>query len=139
MGIVQKAIDEDHNGNYQEAYRQYENSLEYFMMALKCMMLFLLYALSDTHSFPAPDEKNDKLKIIIRNKVTEYLGRAEKLKEYLARPEEARSRSAIGSNGTASGVGGKTKGGDDADDAEIKKLRAGLSSALRPLFRPLLH
>jgi len=88
------------------------------------------------------DEKNDKLKIIIRNKVDEYLGRAEKLKEYLTRSEETRSRSALGSNGAATGgVGGKTKGGpDDTDDAEIKKLRAGLSSAVPLLpFSCLSH
>jgi vacuolar protein-sorting-associated protein 4 len=70
------------------------------------------------------------LKLIIRNKIAEYLGRAEKLKEHLAKNEESRSRSALGSNGAAtSGVGGKTKGADDADE-EVKKLRAGLSSAL---------
>lgn len=34
--IVQKAIDEDTNQNYAEAYKQYQNSLDYFMMALKC-------------------------------------------------------------------------------------------------------
>ena len=34
--IVQKAIDEDVNQNYQEAYKQYQNSLDYFMLALKC-------------------------------------------------------------------------------------------------------
>ncbi|KAF8320026.1 AAA-domain-containing protein [Clavulina sp. PMI_390] len=113
VAIVQKAIDEDHNGNYQEAYRQYQNSLEYFVMALKY-------------------EKNEKLKTIIRNKTEEYLGRAEKLKEYLAKAEESKSRGALGANGAAtSGVGGKTKGsGEDGDDAELKKLRAGLSSAI---------
>jgi len=34
--IVQKAIDEDINQNYAEAYKQYQNALDYFMMALKC-------------------------------------------------------------------------------------------------------
>ncbi|KAE8227590.1 hypothetical protein CF326_g7508, partial [Tilletia indica] len=33
--IVQKAIDEDVKQNYVEAYKQYQNALEYFMMALK--------------------------------------------------------------------------------------------------------
>jgi hypothetical protein len=37
--IVQKAIDEDVNQNYPEAYKQYQNALDYFMMALKCAFI----------------------------------------------------------------------------------------------------
>ena len=46
----------------------------------------------------------------------------------------------MGANGAATGgVGGKTKGSaDDTDDAEIKKLRAGLSSAVPLLLCPSL-
>lgn len=87
----------------------------------------LMFNLTDT------DEKNDKLKIIIRNKIDEYLGRAEKLKEYLAKGEEPRSRGAVGANGATSGVGGKAKGGDEGD-AEVAKLRAGLSSMSFPIL-----
>ena len=32
---MQRAIDEDVKHHYQEAYTQYQNSLDYFMMALK--------------------------------------------------------------------------------------------------------
>jgi len=39
--IVQKAIDEDVKQNYPEAYRQYQNSLDYFMLALKCTLQFI--------------------------------------------------------------------------------------------------
>ncbi|KAG8937243.1 Vacuolar protein sorting-associated protein 4 [Tulasnella sp. 419] len=113
--IVQKAIDEDVNQNYAEAYRQYQNSLDYFMMALKY-------------------EKNENLKGLIRSKVNEYLGRAEKLKEHLSSQEEKRARNAIGANGketSGSGGSGKRKDADDEDqDPEVKKLRAGLSSAI---------
>ncbi|KAK7019720.1 Vacuolar protein sorting-associated protein 4 [Paramarasmius palmivorus] len=62
--IVQKAIDEDVKQNYSEAYKQYMNSLDYFMLALKY-------------------EKNDKSKLLIRTKINEYLARAEMLKEHL--------------------------------------------------------
>lgn len=106
------------------------------MMALKCTTSYHyrvrpeLCILTFNAVIIALDEKNDKLKIIIRNKIDEYLGRAEKLKEYLAKAEESKSRSAMGANGAStSGVGGKTKGTEtDGDDAEIKKLRAGLTS-----------
>ncbi|PWN49285.1 putative VPS4-vacuolar sorting protein [Violaceomyces palustris] len=113
--IVQKAIDEDVKQNYQEAYKQYQNSLDYFMMAMKY-------------------EKNDKLKELIRKKFTEYLDRAEKLKEHLAKSNEDRSRRAVGANGAERGVGGSNgakKDEEDGDvDPETKKLRAGLSSAI---------
>lgn len=33
---MQKAIDEDTKHNYAEAYKYYQNSLDYFMLALKC-------------------------------------------------------------------------------------------------------
>jgi hypothetical protein len=34
--MVQRAIDEDNKQNYAEAYRQYQNALDYFMLAMKC-------------------------------------------------------------------------------------------------------
>jgi vacuolar protein-sorting-associated protein 4 len=34
--IVQRAIDEDVKQNYAEAYKQYQNALDYFMLAMKC-------------------------------------------------------------------------------------------------------
>ncbi|KIO28383.1 hypothetical protein M407DRAFT_182013 [Tulasnella calospora MUT 4182] len=113
--IVQKAIDEDTNQNYAEAYKQYQNSLDYFMMALKY-------------------EKNDALKGLIRSKINEYLGRAEKLKEHLNAQEDKRAKAAVGANGKetggAGGSGQKKGNEDDDNDPEIKKLRAGLSSAI---------
>jgi vacuolar protein-sorting-associated protein 4 len=33
---VQKAIEEDVKQNYAEAIKQYQNSLNYFMLAMKC-------------------------------------------------------------------------------------------------------
>ncbi|CAD6896767.1 unnamed protein product [Tilletia laevis] len=112
--IVSKAIDEDVKLNYAEAYKQYQNALEYFMMALKY-------------------EKNEKLKELIRNKLVEYLDRAEKLKEHLAKSQETKGRRAVGANGGESGVAGSGNGAkedDDGIDPETKKLRAGLSSAI---------
>jgi hypothetical protein len=34
--FVQKAIDEDVKQNYEEAYKGYQNALDYLMLALKC-------------------------------------------------------------------------------------------------------
>ena len=38
---MQVAIDEDKKQNYPEAYKQYQNALDYFMLALKCLFALL--------------------------------------------------------------------------------------------------
>ena len=49
----------------------------------------------------AADEKNDKLKTLIKSKIKEYLDRAEKLKVHISNQEQ-RSKSAIGADGKPS-------------------------------------
>lgn len=45
--LVQRAIEEDTKQNYAEAYKQYQNALDYFMLALKCApILFIPRAIS---------------------------------------------------------------------------------------------
>ncbi|KZT22085.1 AAA-domain-containing protein [Neolentinus lepideus HHB14362 ss-1] len=108
--IVQRAIDEDTRLNYAEAYKQYNNALDYFMLALKY-------------------EKNPSSKALIRGKVDEYLSRAETLKKHLEEVETKKTKRAVGANGV--GSNGKKKEGDDDDgDPEVKKLRSGLASAI---------
>lgn len=83
-------------------------------------------------------EKNPKLKELVRTKFVEYLDRAEKIKQHLASSQESKGRAALGANGGEKGVGGSANGkkdgngedGEDGVDAETKKLRAGLSSAI---------
>lgn len=36
IGIVKEAIEQDTKQNYQEAYKLYQNSLDFFLLALKC-------------------------------------------------------------------------------------------------------
>ncbi|KAF7293750.1 AAA-domain-containing protein [Mycena chlorophos] len=105
--IVQKAIDEDVKQNYAEAYKQYQNALDYFMLAMKY-------------------EKNEKSRTLIRAKINEYLARAETLKEHLVNGEK--NKKAAVANG-AGGAGGKK---DDASssDPELEKLRGALSQAI---------
>ncbi|CAB4376082.1 putative vacuolar sorting ATPase Vps4 [Rhizophagus irregularis] len=115
--IVKKATDEDNKGNYEQAYKYYNNALDYFMHAMKY-------------------EKNERTKESIRKKFTEYLNRAEKLKEFLANQDDSRQKKAIGANGSEKGGGGgkgRKKNGsedDDNEDAETKKLQSALTSAI---------
>ncbi|KAI8923909.1 P-loop containing nucleoside triphosphate hydrolase protein [Entophlyctis helioformis] len=122
--IVKRATEEDGKGNFEEAYKLYTNSLEYFMTAMKY-------------------EKNDKLKESIRKKFTEYLDRAEKLKDYLNKQQKKKKPVPAGGGGGASNGKKKEESDDDEeddddgdgtgkkkDDAETKKLKDALSGAI---------
>lgn len=93
-------------------------------------------------SAPHADEKNPKLKDLIRSKVEEYLDRAEKLKEHIAASEAKAKADADGGRKAVSGGGGGAqakKGQGEDDDADTKKLRDGLSSASSRFPRPAPH
>ncbi|KIJ62102.1 hypothetical protein HYDPIDRAFT_30654 [Hydnomerulius pinastri MD-312] len=73
IDIVQQAIEEDTKQNYPEAVRQYTDALDYFMLAQKY-------------------EKNEKSKLLIRRKCTEYSDRAATLGKYLKAQEGGKQR-----------------------------------------------
>ena len=101
IDLVQKAIEYDTATQYEEAYTAYYNGLDYLMLALKY-------------------EKNPKSKELIRAKFTEYLQRAEQLKQHLDEEQEAKKKES-----TSVGSG---KGDEDTEDG--KKLRGALSGAI---------
>jgi vacuolar protein-sorting-associated protein 4 len=86
---VQRAINEDRKQNYGEAHRQYLSSVNYFKLALKCNVL--LSALPIIIPTRHTDEKTDKNKRLIQSKITEYLSRADALKEYLKREKSKKN------------------------------------------------
>jgi len=101
ISLVQQATEKDTAKDYQEAFRLYQLSLEYFMTAMKY-------------------EKNDKCKQTIKSKVVEYMQRAEKIKELLDKPQPV---------ATSSG-GGKGKDGKNENDEEKQKFQDSLSGAI---------
>lgn len=108
INFVQKAIEADTATRYEEAYKLYYLGLDYLMLALKY-------------------EKNQKTKELIKSKFTEYLTRAEQLKEHLEKQE---SSSSAETSATGSTKAKKSGGDDDADDADTKKLRGALAGAI---------
>jgi vacuolar protein-sorting-associated protein 4 len=40
IDVVKKATEEDQNKNYEEALRLYENGVEYFLHAIKCLPIY---------------------------------------------------------------------------------------------------
>lgn len=107
ISLVQQATEKDAAKDYQEAFRLYQLSLEYFMTALKY-------------------EKNDKCKQTIRQKVVEYMNRAEKLKEFLDKAS-TKTPVAQGSSKQSPKGGGED---DKEENEEAKKMKDSLGSAI---------
>uniref|UniRef100_A0A4W2DS86 vesicle-fusing ATPase n=1 Tax=Bos indicus x Bos taurus TaxID=30522 RepID=A0A4W2DS86_BOBOX len=70
IDLASKAAQEDKAGNYEEALQLYQHAVQYFLHVVKY------------------EAQGDKAKQSIRAKCTEYLDRAEKLKEYLKKREK---------------------------------------------------
>ncbi|KAL3518529.1 hypothetical protein ACH5RR_021118 [Cinchona calisaya] len=118
---VRQAVQEDDSGNYAKAFPLYMNALEYFKTHLKY-------------------EKNPKIREAITHKFTEYLRRAEEIREVLDGggggaghgDAAAVSTRPKGKPKDGSGGGGGEGGGGEGEgeDPEKAKLRAGLNSAI---------
>jgi len=72
LSILHGACENDKKGNYREAVRGYSLALEAFLSVLKM-------------------EKNDRIKSQLKEKVAEYMNRAEYLKELIANQEKGES------------------------------------------------
>ncbi|KAG6761753.1 hypothetical protein POTOM_034986 [Populus tomentosa] len=106
---VKQAVQEDNAGNYSKAFPLYMNALEYFKTHLKY-------------------EKNPKIREAITQKFTEYLRRAEEIRTVL--DEGGPGPNSNGDAAVATRPKTKPKDGEDGDDPEKDKLRAGLNSAI---------
>ncbi|KAI3450701.1 hypothetical protein Pfo_007366 [Paulownia fortunei] len=106
---VRQAVSEDNAGNYAKAFPLYMNALEYFKTHLKY-------------------EKNPKIKEAITQKFTEYLRRAEEIRAVL--DEGGSGPAANGDAAVATRPKTKPKDGNDGEDGDKEKLRAGLNSAI---------
>eukprot|EP01134_Creolimax_fragrantissima_P008182 CFRG8182T1 len=98
---VTQATEHDRNENYEEAYRLYNIALEYFMYAIKY-------------------EKNPRSVESLKQKCSEYMNRAETLKEYLN--NKTHKAEAAGRDGGS--------GGADDDGKEKGELREALEGAI---------
>lgn len=113
--LVKKAIEADSASKYEEAYQLYYNGLDYLMLALKY-------------------EKNQKAKETIKAKFTEYLSRAEELKEHVVNNNQKDQ------NGEVSSTSGNVKSkkldpnssnnNNKDDDNDNKKLRSQLANSI---------
>ena len=78
-------------------------------------------------------EKNPKSKELVKSKFTEYLTRAEQLKDHLEKQAQNKSTAESSVNGSTKAKKSNGDGngsGDDNDDADTKKLRGALAGAI---------
>eukprot|EP00162_Nutomonas_longa_P004107 comp14884_c0_seq1/m.21911 comp14884_c0_seq1/g.21911 ORF comp14884_c0_seq1/g.21911 comp14884_c0_seq1/m.21911 type:complete len:446 (+) comp14884_c0_seq1:3-1340(+) len=115
--LIKQATVEDAKENYETAYKLYQRGLEYFLTALKY-------------------EKNETSKQVIRQRVQEYMTRAEQLQKHLE-AERQNQKDGGSSNKKKAKQGGKgesaTNKSDDEGsekDEETGKLRGALASAI---------
>ncbi|NXG48864.1 VPS4B protein, partial [Psilopogon haemacephalus] len=111
IGLASKAAQEDKAGNYEEAFRLYQQAVHYFLHVVKY------------------EAQGDKAKQSIRTKCEEYLGRAEKLKEYLKKREKTAPKP-VKESGPSDGKGNDSDGEGDSEDPEKKKLQNQLQGAI---------
>ncbi|KAL8182593.1 UNVERIFIED_CONTAM: Vacuolar protein sorting-associated protein 4B [Gekko kuhli] len=111
IDIASKAAQEDKAGNFEEALHLYQHAVQYFLHVVKY------------------EAQGDKAKQSIRAKCTEYLDRAEKLKEYLKKKEKATPKP-VKESGPADEKGNESDGEGESDDPEKKKLQNQLQGAI---------
>lgn len=98
---VTKATEEDKAERYQEAFTLYEQAVAYFIHAIKY------------------ETQGDRQKETIRNKCSDYLKRAEQIKDFLKKGKDKKAAKADGG-----------KSDDSDDDTDKKKLNDRISGAI---------
>ncbi|EDL39858.1 vacuolar protein sorting-associated protein 4B [Mastomys coucha] len=113
IDLASKAAQEDKAGNYEEALQLYQHAVQYFLHVVKY------------------EAQGDKAKQSIRAKCTEYLDRAEKLKEYLKKKEKKPQKPVKEEqSGPVDEKGNDSDGEAESDDPEKKKLQNQLQGAI---------
>ncbi|ODQ45589.1 hypothetical protein PICMEDRAFT_73103 [Pichia membranifaciens NRRL Y-2026] len=112
--LVKKAIEADSASRYEEAYQLYYNGLDYLMLALKY-------------------EKSQKAKETIKAKFTEYLSRAEELKEHVVNNNQKDQNGEVSStsgNVKAKKLDPNSSSNNKEEDTDNKKLRGQLANSI---------
>ncbi|KAJ8012100.1 hypothetical protein DPEC_G00065170 [Dallia pectoralis] len=107
IDLASKAAQEDKAQNYEEALRLYQHAVQYFLHVVKY------------------DTQGDKAKQSIRAKCAEYLDRAETLKKYLKKKEQAPPAKPVKESQADKG-----NESDEEGDPEKKKFQNQLSGAI---------
>lgn len=116
--LVQRATEEDSRKNYKEAITLYGHGCEYFMHALKCTFLGILPLFYSICTI-TDETQTERQREMVRNRVQDYIARAEKLKQHL-------DSNPAGENPVKEG----DNSNDSDDNAANKKLQESLHKAI---------
>ncbi len=109
IDLAKRATEEDNKKNYAEAMKLYENSVQYFLHALKY------------------ETQSDSSKASIRDKCKQYLDRAEKLKNHINGKKEKKP---VKTGAEPSKKDSKDDDSDSDSDPEKKKMQSKLEGAI---------
>ncbi|XP_071487891.1 vacuolar protein sorting-associated protein 4B-like [Diadema antillarum] len=113
IDLVTKATEQDKLKNYEEAQKLYEHGVQYFLHSLKY------------------EASSEKAKESIRAKCTDYLERAEQLKDFLNKKQKKPVKEGAGSNKKSNKGGGNGESSsDEEENAELKKMEKQLEGAI---------
>lgn len=117
IALVKEAVQQDQDGNYEIAFKLYNDSLQHFQVYLKY-------------------EKNPRMRETIKGKFTEYLERAEELKKIIEQQKVTDAANPQDSNNLVKAKPGGGKGGGkggekESEEAQEKaKMQGQLGSAI---------
>lgn len=111
IDLVVKATEEDKKKNYEEALQLYEHAVKYFLHAIKY------------------ETQSERAKESIREKCSQYLDRADKLKEYLSKGKKKKPVK-DGESNSKNESGKKSDSDSDSENPEKKKLFSKLEGAI---------
>lgn len=121
VGHAQKAIDYDRSACKSNDPEKYDNAKNSYLRAIEYYLHALKY------------EKNDKTKQVLRSKINSYVDRAEVMKDWLEKYEDAHKNAPPDDSGDPSDGGTASKSKDKnkkEKDSEEDKLQAQLGSAV---------
>lgn len=107
IDLVTKATEEDRNQNFEEAFRLYDFGVQYFIHSLKY------------------ESQSERSKASIRDKCTQYLDRAEKLKAFINKQDDKSNKKPV-----KDGAKKEDSGSDSENDPEAKKISSKLEGAI---------
>jgi len=125
LQLVQRAVTEDKQRNYNEALSLYQHALVYFLESINY------------------ETESEKVKEKILAKCKQYLERAEKIAEYLNSDKKKRPTPAASLSGSTGKLHGATTSspdsGSDLDSAHPKNASQGVKGAIGKVYQTIAN
>lgn len=101
MSLIEAADNDESACNYEQALAHYQDGLDHFVKAMDGELV--LSGFLSAYTLARLAERNPDLKGVIKQKITEYMARAELIKEYLQSKQRTSFSSSSSSLSTSAG------------------------------------